>query len=563
MSSPYRAEEEEEDDDDASGVSGNEEKNARWRRLYEHKLESLLKEPSVDYRHSAEKLSILVKSGLLEFTDLTRNPERFFLAHRLLVRKGFEQGPGFSIRFTVEYNLFGGTILELGNERQKLNLQKVRERGELGCFALTEKLAGVNSGLIVQTTCTWSQREKRFTLKTPSENARKVWISQGLVATRAVVIAELIVRGRNHGPHAFLVNMRKQRLGPLNPNIKVGDMGDKTTGNDLDNAWIEFDSVKLPYSSLLDKHDGIDVRTGAYVQKNTALGMNERHLTNMDRIGQRLYTGRVAVAQGAHEFRKRLFYKTKAFADQKETWNFSEKNNGGEGMMDNAVDIAASNVTNKRFGGRRRSKYNTTSAETVATELVSHVRGPPLSQVPQLRQLFLVAKQQEMKMDAFLVNVERKLCISLRKKERASKSLVDAIAAAKILAVEDAIDLTHRLRQETGSYALMAHTGFEHSDFLICCKFAEGDSRILELKLARDRVKTKNPNEREPERVAREKLIEGLRADQAQGMTIQKAWRRRWREAYELAEIAARAIVDDWNEQADAEHNAEQILSRL
>ena len=216
----------------------------------------------------------------------------------------------------------------------------------------------------------------------------------------------------------------------------------------------------------------------------------------MDRIGQRLYTGRVAVAQGAHEFRKRLFYKTKAFADQKETWNFSEKNNGGEGMMDNAVDIAASNVTNKRFGGRRRSKYNTTSAETVATELTSHVRGPPLSQVPQLRQLFLVAKQQEMKMDAFLVNVERKLCISLRKKERASKSLVDAIAAAKILAVEDAIDLTHRLRQETGSYALMAHTGFEHSDFLICCKFAEGDSRILELKLARDRVKTPNVNER-------------------------------------------------------------------
>ena len=56
----------------------------------------------------------------------------------------------------------------------------------------------------------------------------------------------------------------------------------------------------------------------------------------------------------------------------------------------------------------------------------------------------------------------------------------------------------------------MGDTGFEHSDFLICCKFAEGDSRILELKLARDRVKTKNPNEREPERVAREKLIEGL-----------------------------------------------------
>jgi len=546
-SSPY-------EDEDARS------KNSRWQRLYETKLENLLREPSVDYRHSAEKLSILVKSGLLEFTDLTENPERFFLAHRLLVRKGFEQGPGFSIRFTVEYNLFGGTILELGNDRQKMSLDAMRQRGELGCFALTEKLAGVNSGLIVQTTCTWSQREKRFTLKTPSESARKVWISQGLVATRAVVIAELIVRGRNHGPHAFLVNMRKQRLGPLNPNIKVGDMGDKTTGNDLDNAWIEFNSVKLPYSALLDRHDGIDVRTGAYVQKN--VGTNERHLTNMDRIGQRLYTGRVAVAQGAHEFRKRLFHKTKAFADQKETWGFSEKSNGA---IENAADIAsASSATNNKrgFGARRRGKYDS-AAQAAAAELASHERGPPLSQVPQLRQLFIVAKEQEMKMDAFLVNVERKLCASLRKKERASKSLVEAIAAAKILAVEDAIDLTHRLRQETGSYALMAHTGFEHSDFLICCKFAEGDSRILELKLARDRAKAKNVNEREPERVAREKLIEGLRADQTQGMTIQKAWRHRWREAYELAEIAARAIVDDWNERADAEHDVGQILSRL
>jgi acyl-CoA oxidase len=337
-------------------------------------------------------------------------------------------------------------------------------------------------------------------------------------------------------------------------------MGDKTTGNDLDNAWIEFNSVKLPYSALLDRHDGIDVRTGAYVQKSAGTN-NERHLTNMDRIGQRLYTGRVAVAQGAHEFRKRLFHKTKAFADQKETWGFSEKNNGAR---ENAADIASSSsaaaasATNKRFGARRRSKYDPIAAATAM-----HERGPPLSQVPQLRQLFIVAKEQEMKMDAFLANVERKLCASLRKKERASKALVEAIAAAKILAVEDAIDLTHRLRQETGSYALMAHTGFEHSDFLICCKFAEGDSRILELKLARDRVKTPNVNERESERVAREKLVEGLRADQTQGMTIQKAWRRRWREAYDLAEIAARAIVDDWNEQSDAEHNAGQILSRL
>ena len=177
--------------------SQQEQREQRWRRRYEQKLDELLRTRSIDYRHSSEKLSILVKSGLLEFTDLQENPERFFEAHRLLVRKGFSQGPGFSIRFTVEYNLFGGTILELGNDSQRTELEKMRQTGELGCFALTEKLAGVNSGLVVQTTCTWSQRERKFTLRTPNESARKVWISQGLVATRAVVIADLIVREGN------------------------------------------------------------------------------------------------------------------------------------------------------------------------------------------------------------------------------------------------------------------------------------------------------------------------------------------------------------------------------
>jgi hypothetical protein len=40
----------------------------------------------------------------------------------------------------------------------------------------------------------------------------------------------------------------------------------------------------------------------------------------------------------------------------------------------------------------------------------------------------------------------------------------------------------------------MANTGFDQSDFLQCCKFAEGDSRILMQKMARDRYKlfTKN-----------------------------------------------------------------------
>ena len=47
----------------------------------------------------------------------------------------------------------------------------------------------------------------------------------------------------------------------------------------------------------------------------------------------------------------------------------------------------------------------------------------------------------------------------------------------------------HALRMEVGSYALMHNTGFELVDMFLCCKFAEGDSRILQQKLTRDRLK--------------------------------------------------------------------------
>jgi len=59
----------------------------------------------------------------------------------------------------------------------------------------------------------------------------------------------------------------------------------------------------------------------------------------------------------------------------------------------------------------------------------------------------------------------------------------------KVTAVEESISLCHRLRNEVGSYALMHDSGFHQTDFLQCCKFAEGDSRILMQKMTRDRMR--------------------------------------------------------------------------
>ena len=58
--------------------------------------------------------------------------------------------------------------------------------------------------------------------------------------------------------------------------------GDKTTGNDLDNAWIAFDNVMLTKDRLLNKY--ADVIDDKYVQTT-----DEK--MRIEIIGQRLLSG--------------------------------------------------------------------------------------------------------------------------------------------------------------------------------------------------------------------------------------------------------------------------------
>ena len=482
---------------------------ANWRAAYTAELARILAEPATSPADSAARLSGLVRTGLLRFEDLREEPSKFFEAHRLLVNHGFEQGPGFSIRFTVQFNLFAGTILELGSPAHLHELRRMQTDGVLGCFALTERLAGVNSGLVVQTVAEWCPSPDRpdggrFLLRTPHDGARKNWISQGLTATTAVVFADLLVGGVSVGPHAFLLRLRDDD-GRVVPGISLEDMGEKTTGNDLDNASIAFHDVWLPRASLLDRHCDV-TWDGRYCLESPDAP------TNMELIGQRLFTGRVAVAQGAHEFRRRLFRRTRAMTDAKPCWA-PGGDDGGEKTL-------------------------------------------TLSRVPQLRALYDAADAREARTGRFLAEVEAKLCDVLRTGRRPDAELVEAVAAAKVSAVDEAIEYCHRLRQEVGSYALMAGTGFEHTDFLQCCKFAEGDSRVLMMKVARDRVKqfaelaktraAVPPGTSPREAAAAGKLAEALARERERGVSPAAAWERHWDKAYDLAGLAIENIVNRW-----------------
>ena len=158
-----------------------------------------------DPAKSAAILRRLVRSSVLKFTDMEESPEKFFLAHRLLSTVGLG---GFGIRFTVQFNLFAGSIVGLAGPEQRKMLSEIQEKGQLGCFLLTEMQAGVLSGLIVETTADWDSATQEFVLHTPSDKAAKNWISQGYTAELGVVIADLRVDGVSHGPHPFFLQLR-------------------------------------------------------------------------------------------------------------------------------------------------------------------------------------------------------------------------------------------------------------------------------------------------------------------------------------------------------------------
>jgi acyl-CoA oxidase len=438
------------------------------------------------------------------YTDLRDDPEKFFEAHKMLADRMLG---AFGIRFTVQFNLFAGSILALGGVSHLQRLIGMQIEGDLGCFALTEVTAGVSSGLVIATTATWDARRRSFTLHTPHPGACKNWISQGLAADAAVVIANLWVEGKNMGPHAFYVKMRSEgasiQMGSraLADGITVCDMGEKTTANELDNARISFDNLVLPQDALLDRYAGFDMH-GNYLTRGI------KKMT-IDVIGQRLLTGRLVIAAVQIRFVQRVLKLCRSYAEAR------------------ALPLPPSAPP----GGRTT-----------------------LALLPHIRAMFARCESDLRAQDAFCSRVEAALKPFLMKDLLVPAPLAEAISVAKIRGVHVALRCCRLLQEELGSQALMAgdgHCGFVHADILLCAKFAEGDSRMLMQKLARDHLKqfqargaqavldrfSFNPHVR-AEAALCMKIGGKLRASAAAGAhAVYNAWNESWEDIYALANV--------------------------
>merc|ERR1711988_246914 len=188
------------------------------------------------------RLQRICDNKFISVLDFWNNPLRIFAAHELAAIID----PAMTTKMTVQFNLFGGTVLKLGTERHHEKLLKgIDNLNDIGCFGLTELGYG-NNAVEMETTAIYDAKTEEFIVNTPHPLAQKYWITNGAVhAKHVVVMAKLIVDGVNEGIHAVLVPTRDDKLNIL-PNVLVEDMGHKMGLNGVDNAKLTFDNVRVP-----------------------------------------------------------------------------------------------------------------------------------------------------------------------------------------------------------------------------------------------------------------------------------------------------------------------------
>eukprot|EP00762_Andalucia_godoyi_P003448 ANDGO_04294.mRNA.1 Acyl-coenzyme A oxidase len=211
-------------------------------------------------KETIKKTIKMVSSGLTSVRDLRDNPGRYFG----VVETFAAQDLSAVSMATITLNLFGASVLFLGNEKHhSLILDRVDNCDVLGAFAMSE----LNHGSDVshcETTATFDASSDEWVIRTPHDGAQKYWIGISLLsANYLVVFARLVTNGADHGVHPFLVPIRDVVGGPLRPGVVVKSTGKKAGLDGIDNGRIFFDNYRIPRWYLLDKIGSVS-RTGEY-----------------------------------------------------------------------------------------------------------------------------------------------------------------------------------------------------------------------------------------------------------------------------------------------------------
>ncbi|CAK90106.1 unnamed protein product (macronuclear) [Paramecium tetraurelia] len=123
-----------------------------------------------------------------------------------------------------------------------------------GCYAQSELGHGSDVQSIL-TVATFDKTTSEFIIHTPNVEATKFWPGElGLYCEFALVFAQLIVDGKNHGVHPFWIRIRDKDTHRPMQGVQIGDIGPKMGFAVKDNGYMSFDHFRAPLDSLLNRY---------------------------------------------------------------------------------------------------------------------------------------------------------------------------------------------------------------------------------------------------------------------------------------------------------------------
>lgn len=146
-------------------------------------------------------------------------------------------------------------ILTLGTEEQKnLFLPNLNSYKWVTAYVQTE--LGIGSDVEnLGTVAVYDDTSDEFIINTNNLAGMKWWPGDcGVSATHVLVIARLIVKGKDHGPQCFFVQVRDPETHRVLQGVETGDIGPKLGYNSKDNGFMRFTSFRVPKITMLSKY---------------------------------------------------------------------------------------------------------------------------------------------------------------------------------------------------------------------------------------------------------------------------------------------------------------------
>lgn len=234
---------------------------------------------------------------------------------------GFEElvtaDPSLQIKAGVQWGLFGSAVMHLGTAGHHAKwLPGIMSLEIPGCFAMTETGHGSDVASIA-TTATFDPETQEFIVHTPFRAAWKDYIGNAAVdGLDAVVFAQLVTKGVNHGVHAFYVELRDPGTKEFLPGIGGEDDGVKGGLNGIDNGRLHFDNVRIPRTNLLNRYGDV-AADGTYT--STIASPGRRFFTMLGTLVQ----GRVSLDGAAVAASKIALTAAVRYATERRQFNAS------------------------------------------------------------------------------------------------------------------------------------------------------------------------------------------------------------------------------------------------